>query len=261
MRYLWDQYDEYFGRGRAGVLTRLGMALASGPLRRWDVRTASSPRHFIANSRNVQERIRTIYGRSSTVIYPPVDTHLHRVSKREGAFYLVVSALVPYKRVDLAIEACRLAGERLIIVGDGPDGRRLRRIAGAETTFAGRVSDGELRELYADCRAVLFPGEEDFGIVPLEAMATGKPVVAYARGGALETVVDDEEGRTGVLFREQTPEALRDAMVRCRSARFDSAMLRRQALRFDREIFKSSIRDFVDRALEGHREGGFPTTV
>lgn len=261
MRYLWDQYDEYFSRGRAGVLTRLGMALASGPLRRWDVRTASSPHHFIANSRNVQDRIRTIYERSSTVIYPPVDTGHHRLSTREGTFYLVVSALVPYKRVDLAIEACRLAGERLVIVGDGPDQRRLRRIAGEETTFAGRVSDDELRELYAGCRALLFPGEEDFGIVPLEAMATGKPVVALARGGALETVLDGDPERTGILFREQTPGALRDAMVRCRSTAFDPGLLRRHALRFDREVFKSMIRDFVDRALEAHREGRSPTTI
>jgi len=252
MRYLWDQYDAYFGPGRAGMLTRAAMGIVAGPLRRWDVKTAAAPDAMVANSRNVRERIRTLWHRDADVIYPPVDTSLFVPSARDDGYFLVVSAFVPYKRIDLAISACAAAGERLVIVGDGPDARRLKATAGPGVVFAGRVDDGELRELYAGCRGVLFPGEEDFGIVPLEAMATGKPVVAFGRGGALETVVDRDGGRTGILFAAQTVEAMATAIRRCRETEFNPGVLRARAEEFDTVIFKQRMAEYIARKRKAH---------
>jgi glycosyltransferase involved in cell wall biosynthesis len=245
MRYLWDQYDAYFGRERAGFLTRAAMRAVAGPLRSWDVKTASAPHAIVANSRNVRERIRTLWHREAEVIYPPVDTKLFVPSARDDGYFLIVSAFVPYKRIDLAMEACAATGERLIIVGDGPDAERLRAAASPGVTFAGRVGDRDLRELYAGCRGLLFPGEEDFGIVPLEAMATGKPVVAFARGGALETVRDREGDRTGILFAEQTVPSMAGAIRRCRETEFNPAVLRARAEEFDTSIFKKRMAEYI----------------
>jgi len=247
MRYIWGQYDDYFGPGRAGMLTRLGMRCAVGPLRRWDVRTAANPHHFVAISENVRERISNVYGRESDLIYPPVDTNRFTVSNQDERWFLVVSALVPYKRVDLAIEACNRTGDRLVIVGDGPDMERLRALAGQTIEFTGWQPDEQLREMYGRCSALLFPGEEDFGIVPLEAMASGKPVIAYGRGGALETVLNTPLQRTGVLFREQTVDALVRAIAEYRESSFDPEALRDFAVTFDRELFKNRVRDYVER--------------
>ncbi len=245
MRYLWDHYEQYFGKGRAGLFTRWGMRMAVGSLRRWDVKTAASPRFFLANSQNVRNRIRSLYGRESEVIYPPVDTSLFQPSGTDDGYFLVVSAFVPYKRIDLAIEACNRTGDKLVIVGEGPDSGRLRAIAGRGITFAGRVDDEQLRQLYARCSALIFPGEEDFGIAPLEAMASGKPVIAFGRGGALETVIDSDTQRTGILFREQTVDSLVAALDRFRATRFEADRLRSHAVKFDREVYKSRMRDFV----------------
>jgi len=245
MRYLWHAYDEYFGPGRAGWLTRAGMGMLSGPLRRWDVHTAEGPHWFVANSENVRRRVREIYRRESEVIYPPVETGRFPVSTRDEGYLLVVSALVPYKRIDLAIEACNRSGDRLLIVGDGPDRSRLLSAAGGNVTFLGWQNDAQIEDLVAGCSAVLFPGEEDFGIVPVEALSAGKPVIAYAAGGALETVIETASMRTGVLFAEQTPEALLTAIGEFRRSSFDSARLHEFALRFDREIFKRRMRDYV----------------
>jgi glycosyltransferase involved in cell wall biosynthesis len=245
MRYVWDQYDDYFGPGKAGVMTRLVMGMVRGPLQRWDVRTAVNPHHFVAISQNVRERILRIYGRASEVIYPPVETRRFAVSTKDDGYYLVVSALVPYKRVDLAVRAATEAGERLIVVGKGPEESRLRQMAGPGVEFVGWRSDTEIQEYYAGCRALLFPGEEDFGIVPVEAIACGKPVVAYAGGGALETVIDRPDFRTGVLFQAQTVESLVGAMRRLRETSFDSGAMHRFALGFDRENFKAQFRDYV----------------
>lgn len=250
MRYIWDQYDEYFGVGRANLVTRWGMALTRGYLRRWDIATARNPDLFIANSRNVQERIRRIYGRESDVVYPPVDTSKYTLSTRPGAYFLVVSAFVPYKRIDLAIEACERTGDRLVIAGDGPDANRLKAIAGGKVEFRGPVNDDELKSLYAECRGVIFPGEEDFGIVPVEAMASGKPVIAFGKGGALETVLEGADLRTGVLFREQTVESLADAIETFKTVRFEPARLREHALRFDTSRYKQEMLASVKKAGE-----------
>ncbi|MDH3251561.1 MAG: glycosyltransferase, partial [Ignavibacteria bacterium] len=190
MRYIWDLYDDYFGKDRAGMVTRMGMRAVRGYLRRWDVRTAEYPQHFVANSNNIRQKISRIYGREARVIYPPVDVDGFIPSREDDGFFLVVSAFVPYKRVDLAIAACTITGDRLVVIGEGPEDVRLRGIAGPNVAFVGRASDEELRSYYARCSAVIFPGEEDFGIVPVESMAAGKPVIAYGKGGATETVID-----------------------------------------------------------------------
>jgi len=254
MRYIWDQYSEYFGPGRAGLLTRLGMSAVAPALRRWDVRTAASPHHFVAISENVRERIRRIYGRTSDLIYPPVDTSRFSVGARDDGYFLIVSALVPYKRVDLAVEAFNRIGERLIVVGSGPEEARLRALAGSTIELAGWKSEAEVSEYYARCRGVVFPGEEDFGIVPVEAMACGKAVIAYARGGALETVLDTPGVRTGILFRDQTVDSLLEAISRFRATEFDPAALRTFALTFDRELYKCRMREYVLKRWEEFRD-------
>ncbi len=246
MRYIWDLYDDYFSPERAGLLTRLGMRLALKPLRRWDVASASRPHHFIAISEHIRRRIRSIYGKPSDVIYPPVDTDRFRLSTRDEGFFLVAGALVPYKRADLAVQAFSRSGDRLVVAGDGPELDRLRKSASPNVTFTGWVSDEELKSLYEQCTALVFPGEEDFGIVPVEAMACGKPVIAYGRGGACETVVDTPGGGTGVLFPHQTVDSLLGALGRLRGATFDPAILRNHALSFRRELFKARFREYVD---------------
>jgi glycosyltransferase involved in cell wall biosynthesis len=181
------------------------------------------------------------------LIYPPVDTSLFTLSGRDDGYFLIVSALVPYKAVDLAIEAFNRSGDRLVIVGEGPDAPRLRKLAGPRVTFEGWQPEDRLREYYAGCRAVIFPGEEDFGIVPVEAMATGKPVLAYARGGALETVVDRPDLRTGILFPEQSTGSLLTGLAALKDAGFDPARIRAHALTFDRELYKERMKEYCLR--------------
>ncbi len=238
MRYIWDQYDQYFGPGRASAPLRTVMNALRAPLQRWDVETSRRVDRFIANSRFVQDRIRKIYGRESEVISPPVDTGRFRAVEGNNGYFLVVAALVPYKRIDIAVDACTASGDRLVVVGSGGEERRLRARAGANITFTGHATDDEIRSHYEGCRALLFPGEEDFGIVPVEAMACGKPVIAFGRGGATETVV---EGRTGLFFAEQSAESLSGAMERFRALSFDAGGIRAHALTYDREIFRERI--------------------
>lgn len=245
MRYIWNLYDDYFGKERAGLLTRLGMKMFLNYLRSWDVRTAANPHYFIANSRNVQRRIKQIYNRDSDVVYPPVDTSLFQLSPAPGSYFLIVSAFVPYKCIDLAIDAFNMTGDKLLIVGDGPDDARLRSLAKPNIEFHGWQPDEKLKEYYAGCQALVFPGEEDFGIVPLEAMATGKPVIAFAKGGALETVIDQGDLKTGILFSEQTVDSLVDAIRRCKATAFSPERLRTHALSFDRQVYKRKMQEFT----------------
>lgn len=260
MRYIWGQYNEYFGKGRADLVTRLAMRLFVGPLRGWDLATAANPHYFVGISENTRRRIRDIYHRSSDVIYPPVDTARFTSAPAGGDYYLIVSALVPYKALDLAIEAFNRTGDRLLIVGEGPDRGRLEKLAGPTIAFEGWQPDEKLAAYYAGCRALIFPGEEDFGIVPVEAMACGKPVLAFARGGALETVIDRPGLRTGRLFGEQSVEALLEGLRILKETEFDPAALRRHAESFGRELFKERIKayclarwqSFTGKSLQAH---------
>jgi len=247
MRYIWDQFDEYFGRGRGSLASCAAMSVLRPMLQRWDVRTSRGVDEFIANSENVRERIRRLYARDSVVIYPPVDTGKFALPAADEGYYLVVSALVPYKRIDLAVEACTRLKAPLVIVGRGMEERKLRARAGKNVAFVGWCDEDELARRYAGCRALLFPGEEDFGIVPLEAMAAGKPVIAFAKGGALETV---SEGTTGVYFHEATPEALMEAIGKCERMKFVETDIRAHAAAFDRKVFRSSIESFLRQRIE-----------
>lgn len=254
MRYVWDRYDDYFG-ARAPWVVRLLMPPVAAALRRWDRATAAGVHHFAAISRFMAERIARCYGRAAELIYPPVDVQRFRLSEEPGEFYLVVSALTPYKRVDLAVQAANRLGVRLIVVGSGPEERRLKALAGRTVEFLGWRSDQEVAELYARCRALLFPGVEDFGIAPLEAMASGRPVIAFGRGGVLETVVPWEPGNdsaTGFFFSEQTVEALVDAIRRfeANAHRFNPKALRTRAEAFDRPLFREQVRAWVARRWE-----------
>ncbi len=247
MRYIWDQYDNYFNRDRSSFLVRTGMKISLPYLRQWDIDSSSQVTHFIANSQNVRNRIQRLYNRSAEVIYPPVNTTRFNLSSKDEGYYLIVSALVPYKCIDIAVEAFNTLNEKLVIVGSGADERKLKSRAKSAIEFVGWVDDERLRELYARCRALVFPGEEDFGIVPVEAMAAGKPVIAYGAGGALETIID---GLTGIFFREQHPQQLCDAVKRLSSYTFDPEVIRKHAARFDRSIFRERMKRFIYEKLD-----------
>jgi glycosyltransferase involved in cell wall biosynthesis len=256
MRYVWDLYDDYFGPGR-GFAARLLMPPVAAALRRWDRRTGGVHR-FVAISRHIAGRIARVYGREADVIHPPVDVQRFPPGAGSGDFYLAVSALAPYKRVDLAVAAANRLGRRLVVVGTGPEERRLRALAGPTVTFLGWRPDPEVAALYARCRAVLFTAVEDYGIVPLEAAAAGRPTIALGRGGALETMVGLDEGEgppTAVFFEEQTVAALTAAILRFESVerRFDPAALRARAGRFDRPLFREQVREYIARRWEEHR--------
>lgn len=242
-RYIWDQYHDYTRESRA----RLLFAPIAHWLRIWDRISSDRVDHFIGISREVTSRIRRHYRRDAEVIYPPVDVDRVVPNHRSAEdFYLVVARLVPYKRIDLAIDAANRLRRRLVVVGDGPDRRRLERSAGPTVEFLGSLPDEEVADLYARCRAFLFPGWEDFGIAPVEAQAGGRPVIAYGRGGALETVVD---GVTGVFFAEPTAESLIDAMQRADRIDFDAAACRANAERFSEREFRRRFRAAIDAQI------------
>ena len=253
MRYAWDQFGAYFGPDQVGrIPSRLLRPVMAG-LARWDAATAGRVDRFLANSQYVAGRIRRYYNRGSTVVYPPVDTTFYRPPASPGTGrgpsapgFLVVSALVPYKRVDVAVEACRLARAPLTIVGRGPEQARLARLAGPDATFLGWRSNEEIRDLYWRAEAVLLPGLEDFGMVPVEAQACGTPVVALAAGGASETVLD---GVTGVLVEDGSAESFAEGLARVRSLRLDPTALRANAERFSRQRFMTDFQAAVADAI------------
>lgn len=250
MRYIWDQYPAY--KRTSGRLVRMFAPWLTGPLRQWDVTSAARVDHFIANSSSIAQRIRKFWRREAEVIAPPVDVKRFSPNGNRDDFYLHVGELVPYKRVDLAVAACTSLNRRLVIIGDGPEYARLRKMAGPTVEFLGRVPDSILDEHYSRCRALLFPAEEDFGIVPVEAMATGAPVIAFNRGGSVDTVVP---GKTGVFFENQTPSGMIKGIVEfeLNEQRFHPEIIANFAARFDRSVFLSRISEVIDRELRARQ--------
>jgi glycosyltransferase involved in cell wall biosynthesis len=255
MRYIYDQFHAYFEDGSRGWIKK-GAGWLRPYLMRWDKESSRGVDLFVANSENVRRRIAKAYGRDAAVIYPAVDTDFFRLPQLADSapspapYHLIAGALVPYKRVDLAIAACRKLNARLKVVGVGTEEKRLRKLAaGARVEFLGWQNAADLRRLYQGCETLLFPQEEDFGISAVEAMACGKPVIAYKGGGALETV---KEGATGVFFPAQTAESLAEAMARSRRIRFDPAAIRAHTLQFDTKRFKSQFSRFVEEARQKH---------
>jgi len=254
MRYVWDLEDDY--ARDAGWLTRVALPPLAAALRRWDRRHNDDVDEFMANSDHIKDRIWRVYGRRAKVIHSPVDVARFRIAEAVDDYYLVVSALVPYKRVDLAVAAANRLGRRLLVVGTGSEEARLRALAGPAVTFLGWRPDAEVAELYARCRAVLFPSVEDFGIVPLEAAAAGRPTIALGQGGVLESMVGLDEGAeppTAVFFAEPTVDALVTAIMTFEAAagRFDPHALRARALKFDRPLFAERVREYVDDHWSG----------
>jgi glycosyltransferase involved in cell wall biosynthesis len=246
-RYVW-QYDAYVKRERLGRGLQLAMLPLIKLLRRWDYAAAQRVDQFIAISTEIQSRIKRYYNRDSVVIYPPVDAASRFMpSDTVEDYYLVVSRLIPYKRIDLAVQACTRLGLPLIVGGSGRDRERLERLAGPTIKFVGYVPDADLPRLMAHCRAFIFPGLEDFGITPVQAQAAGRPVIAFRGGGALDTVVP---GVTGEFFNEPTVESLVSVLEQFDVSRYLSVRVREHALKFDRTVFDREITAFVERAYE-----------
>ena len=245
-RYAWGFFDEYFGD--MNFFVRRLVALGLSRFRKKDLRSNEAVDHFVAISKTIRERILRCYRRDAEVIYPPADTVYYVPDTRTPRedFYLVVSALVPYKRIDLAVQAFNKSGRKLVVIGDGPDRKKLEKRAHKNVRFLGWQPDAALREHYRKAKALIFPGEEDFGIVPVEAQACGCPVVALGRGGALETVMD---GETGVFFREPKEASLNDALNRFDKQEFEPEAARRNAERFSKERFVAEMKNMVQRQL------------
>ena len=254
VRYVWDLYWTF--RHQTSWLTKPIFVASSHYIRQWDFAAAQRVHHFIANSEYVANRIETYYRRSSTVIYPPVETQHGFLSDKRGDYYLTVGRLTHTKRLDLLIEACNKLKRRLLIVGTGREEAALKRIAGPTIEFLGRVSDDQLPSVYANSRAFLFAADEDFGIVPVEAQAYGKPVLAYRKGGALETVLEGDGGgyRTGLFFEEQTAEALMRCIERFEQeeAEFNPAFIQSHARSFDTSVFVDRMRRHVASLIDIH---------
>jgi glycosyltransferase involved in cell wall biosynthesis len=256
MRFAWD-YEAYVAREGLGRATRRVLPPLIRLMRRWDLRTAGRPHAYAANSTTVAGRIRRHYGREATVIPPPVDVSRFAPGQRLAPYYLIVSRLQAYKRIDVAVEAFTRLGLPLRIVGDGPDRAALERLAGPEVSFVGRVPDRQVTRMMAECQALVIPGLEDFGIAAIEANAAGRPVLAFAGGGALDTVID---GVTGLTFPEQNAEALGAAVERHRQVRWQPRAIRAHAEGFDVAVFRRRMLDFIG-SLAGQAPATGPQVV
>ena len=257
MRYAWDQFDAYFGPQRIGVFACRLMRPIMAAMARWDRATEGRVHRYLAISQYVARRIALYYNRQSTIVFPPVDTDFYTLppaavepveaaAARQGEHFLVVSALVPYKRVELAIGAARRAQVPLTIVGDGPERAQLEALADHHVTFRGWCTNEEIRALYRSAIATILPGEEDFGIVPVESQACGRPVVALGRGGVLDTVID---GETGVLVPNDTEASLADGLRRAAARSWNASAIRAHAERFSRDRFAREMSSVIDETM------------
>jgi glycosyltransferase involved in cell wall biosynthesis len=253
--YYWARYDDYLanpGFGRLNWLARLGLKALVGPLRKWDYKAAQRPDYIIANSTHSASQIKKYYGRKSTVIYPPIDTERFAIPTEKHGVpnvrrgYVITGRQTPYKRVDLAVQACTQLNVPLLVIGNGPDHKRLKKLAGKTITFLRKVTDKELPHYLQSAEAFLFPGIDDFGIAPVEAMAAGTPVIAYKAGGALDYVI---EGKTGQFFTKQTPESLADAILNFRNSKYSAEKIKEHAQQFSVSTFNKNIRSELERVL------------
>ncbi len=267
MRYVWDHYYTYFGNDKKGAVSRFLMPAIAHYLRMWDVASSNRVDYFVANSYHVANRIKKYYKRSAEVIHPPVDCSLYTLpeERKEGDYYLIVSAFAPYKRIDIAIDAFERMGLPLVIIGGGQEEGHIRKLTKRHVKCIGWQSGESLKEYYRGCKALIFPGEEDFGIVPLEAQACGKPVIAFAAGGALETVqgIYPHDNRaaegtrtepkmpTGVFFTKQTADSLMEAVRFFEGHKnlFDALSIRKHAENFDRSVFKEKFKQYSKKLL------------
>jgi glycosyltransferase involved in cell wall biosynthesis len=243
MRWAWN-FDSYSERESFGFSQRTLLPMLISGLQRWDKDASRQPDHFVANSRVVAERIRRVYGRSAEVIHPPIDVDRFRFSEEREDYYVVLSRLVSYKRIDLAVRACSERKKKLMVLGEGPDRKSLEAVAGPTVRFLGRVSDADAEHVVARCKALLFPGEEDFGMVPLEVAAAGRPTIAFRGGGALETILENE---TGLFFDRQTPEDIGDAIDRFEAHQWSPDILRNHAEQFSVDVFRERFGAFLRR--------------
>lgn len=253
VRYAWNQFYSYFPPERLGVFSRFLIPPVIHYLRMWDVAASSRVDHFAAISRAVAHRVFKYYRRSADVIHPPVDTDYFVPGTHQEDYFLIVSALVPYKRIDLAVDAFNRTGLPLKVVGQGPDYKRLKKSAKANVELLGFLRDEDLRTLYQGARALIMPGEEDFGINVLESQACGVPVIALGKGGALDTVIS---GETGVFFEESTTASLCGALDKFQDIEFNKETLRANALSFSREGFKEKIRDYFRNLWDDFQKKG-----
>ena len=243
MRYAYEFKGEYT-KGMNPIKKMLVNILMFF-MRIWDQKNSKRIDYFIANSSEIKRRVKNTYNRDSVVINPPVRCNMFNISETDGDYYLVMSRLVGYKRFDIAVEACKQLGKKLVVIGDGPEREKLEKIAeeNENIVFMGRQPDEVVKKYMSECKALLFPGLEDFGIVPVEAQACGRPVIAYGKGGVLDSVID---GKTGVFFDEQTAKSLGDAITKFECMKFDKQIIREHALQFDETEFRRKIKEFVD---------------
>ncbi len=249
-RYIWD-LDGYLARENFGQATRLAAQTVARLYRRWDYAAAQHVDHFVAISTEIRDRIRRYYHRESSLIYPPVEVaERFTPSPTVDDYFLIVSRLIPYKRIDLAVEACTRLGLPLLVAGKGRDRERLEALAGPTVQFLGFVPDADLPDLFARCRAFIFPGLEDFGIAPVQAQAAGRPVIAYKGGGALDTVIP---GKTGAFFDRPSVEAVCAVLSTFDAAAYDPAAIRAHAMQFDSGVFRQQITETVEREWDRFR--------